>query len=259
MATVNASVAEAVTLLHGAYREAAQFAALPASCAPQTVEQAYAIQDGLARALWLGQGLRTSGWKVGAPRPGVPPYSAPIPPQRMYDSGTLVGTDAFHMIGIEGELAFRLGRPLEPRATPYSDAEVRDAIGELCVTIELVDTRLQDWQQAGELWRLADNQINGALVVGSGVADWQGIDIGSQPVILRFNGVEQANKIGGHPLGDPTQLLGWAANHLVTRNGGLQAGDLITTGTWTGMIFVEPGTEVEVVFPGIGAARVRLG
>ncbi|WP_116472533.1 2-keto-4-pentenoate hydratase [Zobellella maritima] len=259
MTSVNTSVNNAVTLLHIAYRAAGQFEALPASCAPQTVEQAYAIQDGLARKLWLDQGLRTSCWKVGAPKPGVTPYSAPIPPQRVHDSGTLVDTDAFHMIGIEGELAFRLGRPLEPRATSYSDAEVRDAIGELCVTIELVDTRLQDWQQAGALWRLADNQINGALVVGSGIADWQGIKFGSQPVILRFNGVEQANKTGGHPLGDPTQLLGWAVNHLVARNGGLQAGDLITTGTWTGMIFVEPGTEVEVVFPGIGEARVSLG
>ncbi|MBR9857369.1 MAG: 2-keto-4-pentenoate hydratase [Gammaproteobacteria bacterium] len=259
MTSVNTSVTDAITLLHGAYQAANQFEALPVPCAPQTVAEAYAIQDGLARKLWLDEGLRTSCWKVGAPRPGVTPYSAPIPPQRVHDSGAQVDTSAFHMIGIEGELAFRLGRPLTPRAVLYTEQEVKDAIGELCVTIELVDTRLQDWQQAGELWRLADNQINGALVVGSGVTDWQNIELGQQPVILRFNGEEQANKIGGHPLGDPTLILTEAVNHLVARNGGLQQGDLITAGTWTGMIFVEPGTEVEVLFPGIGEARVSLG
>ncbi|WP_298718347.1 fumarylacetoacetate hydrolase family protein [uncultured Oceanisphaera sp.] len=259
MTSINTGVSDAITLLHGAYQAAGQFEALPASCAPQTVAEAYAIQDGLARKLWLDEGLRTSSWKVGAPRPGVTPYSAPIPPQRVHDSGARVDTDTFHMIGIEGELAFRLGRSLAPRAELYSQAEVKAAIGELCVTIELVDTRLQDWQQAGELWRLADNQINGALVVGNGVTDWQNIELGRQPVILRFNGEEQANKVGGHPLGDPTLILTEAVNHLVARNGGLQAGDLITSGTWTGMIFVEPGTEVEVVFPGIGEARVSLG
>ncbi len=61
-----------------------------------------------------------------------------------------------------------------------------------------------------------------------------------------------------HPYGNPIRLLPWLAAHCMARCGGLHAGDIITTGTWTGMNFVAPGAEVITRFPGIGEARVTL-
>lgn len=240
-------VQQAVARVLAAYESGRQF---EAGDGPQTVEQAYAIQDGVARHLWPAR--RTHCWKVGAPDRDTEPYSAPIPPQKVHDSGVRLEAAGFHMIGIEAELAFRVTRSLPVRARAYSEREVCAALGKMCVTLELVDTRLKAWQQTSALWRLADNQISGGLVVGSGISDWQGRDLALQPVRLTVNGAVLADQRGGHPLADPTRLLPWAVNHLVARNRGLAAGDLITTGSWTGMRFIEPGAEVVASFPGIG-------
>lgn len=247
---------QAVALVLAAYQGGGQFDTPAEAVGPQTVAQAYAVQDGVARALWPGQ--RTRCWKVGAPNKDSEPYSAPIPPRRVHASGARLSGDDFHMIGIEAELAFRVTRPLPPRAFLYEEAEVRAALGELCVTIELVDTRLRQWQQAGALWRLADNQINGALIVGGGITDWQGLELAQRSLALTVNDEVLAEQRGGHPLGDPASLLGWSVNHLVARSKGLEPGDLITTGSWTGMRFIAPGAEVCARFPGIGEARVRI-
>ncbi|MDP5290989.1 fumarylacetoacetate hydrolase family protein [Oceanimonas sp. CHS3-5] len=251
--TQQQQVQEAVARVLAAYESGKQF---EAGDGPQTVEQAYAIQDGVARHLWPAS--RTHCWKVGAPNRDTEPYSAPIPPQKVYDSGVTLKGCAFHMIGIEAELAFRVTQPLPVRAEAYSEQEVRAALGEMCVTLELVDTRLQQWQHTSALWRLADNQISGGLVVGSGISDWQGRDLALQPVQLTVNGEVLADKRGGHPLSDPTLLLTWALNHLVARNQGLQPGDLITTGSWTGMKFIERGAEINAVFPGIGEVALTI-
>ncbi|NHI01782.1 2-keto-4-pentenoate hydratase [Oceanimonas sp. MB9] len=246
-------IQQAVARVLAAYESGTQF---EAGEGPQTVQQAYAIQDGVARHLWPAE--RTHCWKVGSPNRDTEPYSAPIPPQKVYDSGVSLNGADFHMIGIEAELAFRVTQALPVRAQAYNGQEVRAALGELCVTLELVDTRLREWQQTSALWRLADNQISGGLVVGSGIEDWQDRDLALQPVQLTVNGEVLADKSGGHPLGDPTMLLTWAVNHLVARNQGLQPGDLITTGSWTGMKFIEPGADIRAVFPGIGGVALSI-
>ena len=38
----------------------------------------------------------------------------------------------------------------------------------------------------------------------------------------------------------------------------LEAGDVVTTGTWTGLTAVMPMEDIVAVFPGVGEARLRL-
>jgi 2-keto-4-pentenoate hydratase len=162
------------------------------------------------------------------------------------------------MIGIESEIAFRLGRDLPPRAAPYADEEIAAAATEALVTIELCDTRLSNWKDTSALWRLADFQLNAALVTGSGRRDWQAIDFTRQRAELWIDGTLAMEATGVHPYGNPIRLLPWLAAHCAARCGGLRAGDIVTTGTWTGMQFVQPGAEVVTQFPGIGEASVTL-
>jgi 2-keto-4-pentenoate hydratase len=65
--------------------------------------------------------------------------------------------------------------------------------------------------------------------------------------------------LGGHPLGDPLQLLPWFVRHVHQRCGGVRAGDLVTAGTWAGMLPAKQGDHVEVVFESIGQASVDFG
>jgi 2-keto-4-pentenoate hydratase len=53
-------------------------------------------------------------------------------------------------------------------------------------------------------------------------------------------------------------MVEWAAKHCSARGMPLAAGDVVTTGTWTGMTPVSPGDDVVARFDGIGEARLRL-
>ena len=163
------------------------------------------------------------------------------------------------MIGVEVEIGFRLGRDLPGRPAAYDEQEIAEAIAETLVMIELCDTRLADWETAPALWRLADFQLNAGLVWGAGRRDTRAIDFTGLHAELWIDGVKKKDLAGAHPLGNPARLLPWLAHHCAQRDAALCAGDLVTTGSWTGMDFVFAGSEVVARFPGLGEARVTIG
>ncbi len=155
-------------------------------------------------------------------------------------------------------MAFRLKANLPPRDKPYKDKEVAAAIGEVLVAIEICDTRLADWKDTPGVWKLADFQNNGGLVLGSGTADWKKIDFEQQEVELTI-GKRVSRARGGHSFGNPFRLMPWIAGHCAQRGAGLHAGDVATTGAWTGLEAVKAGDTVVARFPGSGEATVRIG
>jgi 2-keto-4-pentenoate hydratase len=222
---------------------------------PQSEAEAYALQDKVFATRFPGQRVRA--WKAGAGRPDAQPVGAPI--GAVTPSPAVLPSGDFHMFGVEAEIAFRIGRDLTTRANAWTEDELGDSIGEVLVAIELCDTRLADWKSAPPLWRLADFQLNGALVVGSGTRDWRELDFAMQRAELHVNGALKVAKTGSHPMGSPMRVLPWAVEHCARRTGGLKAGDLVTTGSWTGMEFVAPGDALRAVFPGIGEASLKIG
>jgi 2-keto-4-pentenoate hydratase len=219
---------------------------------PHGDADAYAVQRALAADLhWFG--TRPAAWKVGSASRAAPPSAAPIPSAVVRASPATFGRGTFNRIVIEGEIAFRLAAPPEAAAQDASTA-----IDELVVTIEVVDPRYSDMDAAAPLLRLADQLLNGALVVGSGVP-WRGsLDWGAQAAILRRNGTVVKETRGGHPLGDLVFLLRWLAEHAEAEGTPLAAGDLVTAGTWTGVYEAGPGDSIDVEFPGIGHASARF-
>jgi 2-keto-4-pentenoate hydratase len=179
-------------------------------------------------------------------------------PGRRVVSPASVDVGSFRMIGIEAELAFRFGADLPARATPYTQEEILAAVSEICVAIELCDTRLTDWADASALWRLADFQSAAMLVVGDVRRDWRAIDFANQDVELAINAQSRARRRGTHPTVDPSRLLAAIVAHCARHADGLRAGDVVTTGSWTGMTDASPGDAIRVEFPGIGAAELAL-
>jgi 2-keto-4-pentenoate hydratase len=228
------------------------------SLRPRSAEDAYRVQDIVARALWTSAGDAITAWKTGAPNRATTPIAAPIPRSKVLASGAALPFDDFNVIAIEAELAFTIGRDLPPRSTPYGRSDLRAAIASIHPAIEVCDSRLRDWKNADPLPKLADNQMNGALVVGEGVADWQRVMPREQRATVDIGGRRIAEAIGSHPCGDPVVLLDWLANHCAVRCGGLRAGDVVTTGAWTGMHVIAAPAECVVGFPGIGEARASF-
>jgi 2-keto-4-pentenoate hydratase len=218
-------------------------------------DEAYSVQDAVFADLWPG--ARAVAWKAGGPSDKVEPTAAPIPPENLLRSPANAAGAKMQMIGVEAEVAFRLAKDLPPRSRPYSDRSVAAAVGEVLVAIELCDTRLADWKETSGLWKLADFQNNSALVVGSGTKDWQKIDFLQQEMEFHI-GARVAKAKGAHSFGNPFRLLPWLVRHAAKRGLGLHAGDVITTGAWTGLEIAKLGDEVTARFPGIGEATVRI-
>ncbi len=247
---------------------------------PANDAEAYEVQDGVAANLgWFGA-ERVTAWKVGAASRDSMPNAAPLPPQRVRASPATFVAGTFGAIGIEGEIAFRLRSALSPvalaRGPAAPNSALDAAIGELVVTMEIVDPRYANVEAAGPRLRLADQGLHGALVVGSGVPYRDGVDWTSLVARVIRDGEIVTQTRGGHPLGDLRFLLVWLAGHAAQRcthsaardahaptsrelqMGGLGAGDIVTLGTWTGLIAADPGQTIEVVFPTIGSASARF-
>lgn len=217
--------------------------------------EAYRVQDAVFALLWPGE--RPRAWKAGGPSDKVEPTAAPIALEKLLRSPANVAAASMNMVGVEAEIAFRLSRDLPPRTKPYSEKEIATAVGEVLVAIELCDTRLAGWKESSGLWKLADFQNNSALVAGSGTPDWQKIDFVRQEVEFTI-GARVLRAKGAHSFVNPFRLMPWIARHCAKRGAGLRAGDIVTTGAWTGLEFAKAGDEVTARFPGIGEATVRI-
>lgn len=223
---------------------------------PADADAAYRIQDRVADALGWFRDARASAWKVGAASADATPVAVPLPPGGVVRSPAHFPAETFHAIGIEAEIAFRFGAALDVE-TVGGTFDGSRAIGELVVTIEVVDSRIREGAKAPALVKLADAQQHGALVVGDSIA-WRPLDWRALRATVRRNGSVVADTRGGHPLGDPTLLLPWFVRHAARRGRALCAGDLVTAGTWVGIVPAHRGDRIDVEFDGVGRAQARF-
>jgi 2-keto-4-pentenoate hydratase len=244
-------VEHAASLLVEARRQHVQVGALAPG--PARPEDAYAVQDAVARRLGP-----VAGWKVGARAPGHLPNAAPLLATLVRPSPANWPSSSLHMIGIEAELAFRLGGDVPPREGAVSRDEIWGAVESVHAAIEIVDTRLAGWREADRLWVLADNQSNGGFVYDPHGPPVSRTSLADASVRLVVDGHTLVEGRGGNPAGDPAWLVEWLVDHCVRYRGGLRAGTFVTTGSCTGMQFAKPGAVVEVTFDGIGTAAVRF-
>jgi len=225
----------------------------PGELRPLSARDAYAIQDAVADAIGP-----IGGWKVGAKDATAEPSCAPLCAAWIVASPATFERDRFSRRGIEAELAFTFARDLRQPAKAYTERDIIAAIATVHPVIEVVDSRFADMQAADSLSQLADSLSHGALVVGPGIALQAAFDVARQGVELRFGDVTQFWGTNSNAAGNPFRLLAWLANHVVERRGGLRHGDVVTTGSWSGLPFAEPGTRVAARFAGIGEASVTF-
>ena len=226
---------------------------VPFAPGPAKIADAYAVQDAVARRLGA-----VGGWKVGAKGLGETPNVAPLLAALIGTAPAQRPSSSFHMIGVEAELAFRLAEDVKPRSGPLAREAIWAAVESVHAAIEIVDTRLADWQRADKLWVLADNQSNGGFVYDPNGVPFEDRSFATVPVQLRIDGHVVVDRTGGNPAGDPRWLVEWLVNHCVQYRGGLHAGMVVTTGSYTGMLFLDRSASVEAVFEGIGSVEVRF-
>jgi len=229
---------------------------------PANAEEAYAVQ---AEAVRLS-GLATRGFKVGSTSleaqkklGTTEPGSAPLLAPYVHESPAQITLVSGHNAELEGEIAFRLGRDLAPRGQPYTYAEVADAVDAVAGAIEVVGSRISGGLAGiGRFLSTADFGVNIALAVGPWTTDWRGLDLKALPVTMTIDGTLRGHGTGARALGDPLAVMVWLANQQSKRGRGLKAGEIVSTGTCTGLDAVAAGQSARATFGVLGVVETAF-
>ena len=227
---------------------------------------AWALQQAQGEALgeWASGELPLH-WKSGGPSLAEPLVHAPLLPsgvRRVADGGVadLSGLPFFQP-AVEAELALRLGQSVSPaQAACLTVAQAADLVDAVAVSVEVVDSRWHDLSQASAWLKLADFQVHGALVLGPWQpwADGARRDWGQQRGHLRLGDAPPVPFQGSHSLGAPHALLPAWLRHLTRQGHTVPAGQVVTTGTWSGCVPLARGLHAEVAFEGFGGFALRV-
>ncbi|MFB9264401.1 2-keto-4-pentenoate hydratase [Bradyrhizobium erythrophlei] len=212
---------------------------------------AYAIQDAtLAR---IGP---SGGWKVGASGPEAEPICAPLPASGLLTTGARLSS-GFRLRGVEVEVALRVGRALTAEDATLPDRELAGAFDAAYPAIEVVETRLEDRKNSAALAQLADLQSHGALLIGpASTVSLLSVDLKGVEAHLSVGQQISRRTTGGNPAGDIWRLLRWLIRHCADRGAPLLPGQIVTTGSCTGMVFAEEGAWVHARLPRLGEVEV---
>jgi 2-keto-4-pentenoate hydratase len=245
------AIAGAAKILSESRRSRQLLDALPDAFRPATLDDAHAIQE--ATAVQLAESI--AGWKVSATPDGRVARGALLR-SRLYASGSSIAANAVPLLGVEAEIAFRFDRSLPARERPYDYDEIAAVVTAL-PAIEVVDSRFRGYPNAPLLDRIADCMSNGAFVYGETQEHWRNLQLETLDVELVVDGQSIVHRAGGHPTKDPLLPAVALVNDL-RGSAGMLAGQIVTTGTYTGLNFAKPGQTVVAMFAGFGSVSVHF-
>ncbi len=159
----------------------------------------------------------------------------------------------------EVEYQAKLGTDLPPRERPYSQEEVTDAVASLHPGLELAECRFVHDAAFPPLPAiLADGAGSGTIIYGPAIADWKTRDIAGQEATLSSNGRLRRKGTAGSALDHPMAPVTWLANELSRTGVGMKAGQMVSTGTLTGMLAPKAGEVFVADFGPFGSISVTF-
>ena len=214
---------------------------------PESLIEAYAVQDQVVRYL----GGAPEGWKIGCTNVvaqeqlGVgEPFRGRVLRKAVHKSPATISASETMMRVVETELAFRMGASLPLKNAPYTTETVEPAIEALIPSLEIVDSVWEDWEKVGALHLIADNACHAGLILGEDQRNWRDVDLAEFEVSVSLNGGEPMTGKGANALGHPLNSVAWLANDLASLGRELKAGEVVSTGVLTGLIYANAGDHI---------------
>jgi len=228
-----------------------------------TIEDAYGISQRLL-ARRLEDGERVIGKKIGVTSKVVQsmlnvhqPDFGFLTDRMVYDNGdTLPLSTEMIQARAEGEIAFILASDL--KGPGVTNADVAAATLGVMPCFEIVDSRIRDWQIKIQD-TIADNASCGLFVLGDRLVDPADLDLTVCGMVLEKNGEIIATGAGAAALQSPLNAVAWLANTLGAYGIGLEAGEVILSGSLAALIPVAAGDCMSMKIGGLGSASVRFG
>ena len=229
--------------------------------APCNVAEGIATQLALAE---LMDAQSPGGFKIGAIAKRMQenlgihaPIAGFMRAHEIYSSGISLAFASFQAVGVECEIAVRLGHDIPPG--PCDAARATAAVAELFPAIEIVENRYgPDLSVVGVPTLIADQMFHAAAVIGP-AALWQSVDLAATRGEILIDGSLIDYGFGADLLGHPMQALAWMAESSEARAfGGLRRGQVIMLGSVTPPIWLHAPCHVVVRFAGLGDVTVNL-
>lgn len=229
---------------------------------PLDADGAYAVQ-GINTRYWQAQGRRIVGRKAGLTATAVqqqlgvdqPDFGVLFDDMAVDDGGWLDPARCLQPKA-EAEIAFVLAADLPSAHT--SPAEVAAAVASVHAAIEIVDSRIADWQ-ISFADTVADNGSSAFFVLGSRGLSIIGLDLEGAAMEMTVNDVPVSTGAGAAALGNPLNAAAWLARTLAARGEPLQAGDILLAGALGPMVTLNAGDRVRATIGGIGTASFSYG
>lgn len=243
-----------------AHRNREPFRNLPDEIAPRTIEEAYAAQEAL-RTLWTPLYGNLAGLKIATTTKvmqalmGIDhPCGGMIYEHRVHpSSATIKLADHMHVV-IECELAVRVGRTLEKKATPWTREEVRAEVSEAMAAFELIEDRNADYKSSRATSLICDNAWNAGIVLGAPTRPAADLDLDGLKGLLRTAAGPREGMTD-----DPMGALAWVANLAADRGRPLDAGQVVITGSCIPTLPIAIGETFRFEIAGIGAVEMTGG
>ncbi|MCU1673740.1 MAG: 2-keto-4-pentenoate hydratase [Frankiales bacterium] len=259
-ADLEARVAEATQRLRAAADSRVPCEPVRGLLEPGGVSAAYRVQHRLAAA-GVAAGRVRVGHKIGLTSLAVQrqlgvdqPDFGVLFADMQVRSGGVVDTARLLQPRIEAEIVFVLADDLPSTGTTASD--VRRATSHLLAGLEIVDSRIADWDIT-ILDTIADNASCGMFVVGT-AATPPAFDLTGVEMTMRHGADEVSSGTGAACLGDPVEAVAWLARTAASLGDPLRAGDLVLSGALGPMVPVSPGDAFTASFAGLGDVSVRF-
>ena len=262
MTTPSAQEREAAALLWRHWQAGTRIDALPEALRP--INRAAGYRIGAALAAHAGE--RVVGWKIAATsKAGQAHINVDGPLGGRLLSGRILKPHSTVTLGdnimkvAEVEFAFRFARALPSRGSDYSYDEVMDAVQSLHPSIEIPDSRYNDFTSVGAPSLIADTACASWLMIGEAFAEiWRSLDLSEHEVHALKADKIIASGAGKAALGDPRIALHWLVNEVSRFAEGIKAGDVVTTGTCVVPVPIMGGDYVIADYGNLGRLSIVI-
>jgi 2-keto-4-pentenoate hydratase len=240
-----------------------KFENLTKELAPSSVSDAYKVQQKLIKLWEHGGRGPVAGYKIALTSKAIQelvgvdkPVGAAIFESTIHQSPAEINLDSYLRLGLEFELAFRMGKDV-PINTRYNSNSICDFLDAVMPAFELIEDRDADYSNLDPMTLIADNAWCGGVVLGAPSCDWNKIDLSSTPVSLSFNdSIEKATT--GAAMGNPLNSLAWLANLLSEQGRPLKKGDIVMSGSTLATKFMGRDDHAVYAIEGLGSVEIRI-
>lgn len=156
---------------------------------------------------------------------------------------------------VEVELAFTLGQDLTD--ADISDAKLAAAVGSVTAALEIVDSRIIDWQVTLPD-TVADNAGGWGLVCGTVERPLAEIDLVSITMQMHKNGTLVSEGSSSAVMGGPLNALRWAVGEALNLGQPLRRGEIILTGSLGAPVPAAPGDRFTASITGFPPVSVSF-